>query len=132
LGAGQSKALLVGLYPFSQVSFLDHGLLRTGGLVQPNQMIHIMFYPPRDLLGAKPSDGQVFHVEHSILINQMLVLALNPLGLTQLKVGVTLIRASISLFSTVFLAYNPPGRAGVPRGTLGSSFFPVGLWAFSS
>ena len=57
LRVGQSKALLVGLYPFSQVSFLYHGLLYKGGLVRPNQMVHIVFYPPRGLIAPTSSVG---------------------------------------------------------------------------
>lgn len=49
----------------------------------------------------------MFHLEHSILINQMLVLVLIPLGVDLIK-GWCHAHSSIDIsFSTVFLAYDP-------------------------
>jgi hypothetical protein len=52
LGVGRSKALLVRLYSYCQVSLLDHELHLMGILLLLNQMLRIKVYPPRVLLGA--------------------------------------------------------------------------------
>ena len=49
---GQSKALLVWLYPLCQVSLLDHELHLMDILLLLNQMLRIRGYPPRGLLVA--------------------------------------------------------------------------------
>jgi len=55
---GQSKALLVWLYPLCQVSLLDHELHLMGILLLLNQMLRIGGYPPRGLLVASLLMGE--------------------------------------------------------------------------